>query len=399
MRRALTLIELLIALPLGAMILVAAATTLRVAAQATAQAERLALENRLARAGYAEAMRSADFWDDIDDRSATSPARRRLRADAGGRGLPFAPMRAVWPPSGRDDGDRENDGGWDADDAWAANDPRTWFRGNLIERYKPPAEQEKTWFGHYELFAHQDDAVEFTDGDAFGAAEPTHRWLPAQLDGVRNALGYYGVCDYLPSATLWGAPPRRARDGTDQGWAREWCGYAGYDRPYAFRFTSEEGGCLFPRTLFGHTNNTAYAIAPGTPGTTLATEPLARLIAANHGYQPVGQYATTTHIGDFQRATMASAELMPLRPSHWPRIATSVTRMIAWRRHIASCRVRWTSPLDGATRELSFSVATTTLRGARQQRRLAEDPSSPDHALDLDGGRIDERARVRLDLR
>ncbi|MDA3961348.1 MAG: prepilin-type N-terminal cleavage/methylation domain-containing protein [Planctomycetota bacterium] len=66
-RRAFTLIELTIALGLGLLVAYAAYAAFNTASQTIATVNRLALENRLMRAGYIAALEDADYWLHYDD--------------------------------------------------------------------------------------------------------------------------------------------------------------------------------------------------------------------------------------------------------------------------------------------------------------------------------------------
>ena len=74
---------------------------------------------------------------------------------------------------------------------------------------------------------------------AYGTAVPAHSWLPNQLDGLRNRLGYYGVIDYLPSSTLWAVYGSGQRDvaTNDAGWQPEWLEMGENDRLSPWHFT------------------------------------------------------------------------------------------------------------------------------------------------------------------
>ena len=184
-RRAFTLLELMIAIVLSAIIILTAVSGLRTMAQAVTAANRLSLENALMRAGYFTAQDQLDFWTNADD--PTDVSRQKLRAQslpfcpmygAGGQGFhlvtdgqriqgPTAPAsipRAAVTPSvfnvpvaedipGYLIGSpkveikpapelsqavsqlavSESKIGWDPTLAWAPHDPKTWYHGNLTD--------------------------------------------------------------------------------------------------------------------------------------------------------------------------------------------------------------------------------------------------------------------------
>jgi prepilin-type N-terminal cleavage/methylation domain-containing protein len=278
-----TLIELMIAVALGMVIVYTATAGFRVAAQSTAMSGRLALENSLMRAGIIEAHQQLDFWTNLDDPGDGTRQRRRRTVVLDGEpwstpfldlpgtsriGLPFSPMREVFPPNAdlrtgarsqgssvprrpAADGFRrpeisvpaspvpaahEQDIGFDPTYTWAPHDPCTWYRGNCLEKYRqeaPPAWVPPQKFGRYGIFGNIDAAPAFKEyaglkareqyADTCSAscdAKPAHLWYGRQLAGLARALGYYGLCDYLPSHALYnfhasysGAAPRTSSGG------------------------------------------------------------------------------------------------------------------------------------------------------------------------------------------
>jgi prepilin-type N-terminal cleavage/methylation domain-containing protein len=406
-RPAFTLIECMIATALGSVLAYTAFAGFRVASQGVSVANRMSLENGLIRAGYFSALDEADHWRQFDNPD--DPGRQRLRGfvESSGRGLPFTPFPRRFPLRENLDADAENDRGWDPDYCWPANDPRIWFHGNLAERYR-----SKATFGHYELFAHYEDSPVLEVPLAFnanaigvpppyGATDPTrtHTWFFNQLEGLRNTLGYYGVCEYMPSSTcfaVYGSSNAAARStGRDQGYQAEWLELAGG----TYCFTVDEGDCVIPRGIYGKTNNAPFAIIPGCEGTTFAAAPTQTLVTENARFHRVGQYATVATIADFLGKSMPVSPLLGDRPSSWPSLEVSICRMLGWRRFVTSCRVRIASPLTGQTIELSFTALTTSLRGARQQRRLSQTPNDPEYDRNLDGGSISQACRIRTELR
>jgi hypothetical protein len=61
---------------------------------------------------------------------------------------------------------------------------------------------------------------------------------------------------------------------------------------------------------------------------------------------------------------------LALAPAHWPAVEIAVRRFIYYCRHVALAQVTMRDPLTGAALKLQLTCATTTLRGARQQRGL-----------------------------
>ncbi|HYE04016.1 MAG TPA: hypothetical protein VEL07_00735 [Planctomycetota bacterium] len=395
-RGAFTLIEAAIAVALGALLVLSAWSAVRLVGGTVTATNRLATENALLRAGWFAVAAEADGWQLVDD---PGDARRlRLRARARGvigpgwRGAPFTPLPPNWPRSGVPGAEDER--GFDPGYAWPANDPRTWFHGNIAQQDDARTDRR---FGRYEIFTHLREDITLTMGaPAYGAARPAHTWWPNQLEGLRDHLGYYGAIDYMPGSTIWavyGAGANTAAQADDD-WGREWMATS-----WRFNDSSIGEGYWLPRGLYAHTNNAAYAIVPAIPDSALAGADDAAVVNANSATSPVGQYATTAQVATFAERTIARRALLPLRPASWPAAEIGVQRLIGWRRFVTSCRIGWRSALSGERRELTFTMLSTTLRGARQQRRLSDDPASADHDRDLDGGRISDRCDVRADLR
>ncbi len=289
--RAFTLIELMLAMAIGMLILFTAFAGFRVASQCIVVANRLSLENSLMRSGYSIAHEQLDFWTNLDDPYDATRERLRLSGiNVNGQpwawsftaqapfpatvGLPFAPMNPVGGGSGAfpATGDPttggtasgsmvpgyaagsgamvplpvslplppptssapaptpaswENDAGFDPTYVWAPHDPRTWFRGNPIEKWLPGIAANVTplVFGRYGAYTNvmpapafpsftvngpypppQSSAPPYQAGFALNGTPryPPHLWYGRQLLGLSRALGWYGLCDYLPANTMYG---------------------------------------------------------------------------------------------------------------------------------------------------------------------------------------------------
>jgi len=183
MRRAFSLIELLIAMALGMVIIYTAVAGFRLASSSITVANRMSLENRIIRAGMAHALDQVDFWTDVDAPGGdlvdtafngqalrvwtdTHPYRRiggrnkdidglfgnadwwtySFHTNRGNgldefepsriKGAPFTPFSAskgavaLWPRESDPDPKRERERGWSSTYAWPAHDPRTWWYGD-----------------------------------------------------------------------------------------------------------------------------------------------------------------------------------------------------------------------------------------------------------------------------
>lgn len=386
-RDAFTLIELLIAITLGLAIVYTAAAGFRAASQSVTTSNRLALENSLLRAGYFAATQDADWWlawDDPDDSS-----NQRLRWFANyqpwKRGGPFTPFdTSSFPRSGTLGTDSER--GWDPTYTWPANDARTWFNGNLVEQGK----YTQHIFGHYELFSHNKTTPTlnktFPIGVAFGgSATPLRTWYGNQLESLKNAMGYYGVVEYMPANAIYGTVGDPGGDnafGTpdddDQRMSREWCDPSGSGGGQQWRFANDDGDTAWARGIYRHTRDSTYPVVPASRNTTARTDRLSneQLVAMQFRSWATDRVGAAGAIGpgtygiqDLTAKTVISRPLLDYRPSHWPDLTLQSMRYLSNSRFVTLLRVGWVSPLTGQQTYLSFTTISTSLRGARQQRR------------------------------
>ena len=289
---------------------------------------------------------------------------------------------AYWSPTTPSNwlNEADSDIGFDPTFAWAPHDPRTWYRGNCIEKHRrggavmPPA-----WFGRYAIFTNIDEGsslelrtwtVETAPGvnyDATYAATslPPHRWYGRQLIGMVRALGFYGMCDYLPSNMLYSTYTTWSNSESD-------AGLPGYFYPLG-------NGVSF----IGHGMNSISAL--GTFALTVAQSygvmnPYARTVTDSVLADEHYRYHDSDYNSDnddnqinklrtFMSATLGAELLMEQSPINWPKVTVGVSRYIKSGKFANVARVRWTSPLTGNIAELSFTGVGTTLRGARMQRK------------------------------
>ncbi len=346
-RSAYSLIEVLIAVALGGVIMVAAATAVRTATATLAMSNRIGSENALICAGFLAALGEVDGWRAYDDDRAgvAQGLRLRDRDQARGYGLPFTPLRDGWPTDAAD--------AWDGDPArWAANRQDTWWRGNLAERSGTDLR-----FGRYAIFAdvRTPATVASSTYGTYGAVLP-RTWLANQVRGLDHALGYYGLLEYLPANQVlaWydsapGPDEPTLAGGMGRAWplANSWSDIPSFD-PYASR-----------------------AIVP--PNRTTDGWSAARLVDAHRMLYQTGWMSNFTpgDMSDFlDRSRSTTTPLLALAPSAWPAVTIEICRSVRLYRFNTLCRVRWTSPITGATSDLAFSAFGTTLRGARQARGL-----------------------------
>jgi prepilin-type N-terminal cleavage/methylation domain-containing protein len=416
-RHAFTLIELMIAVALGALIVYTAVAGFSAASTAITRANRLSLDNGLLRASYFQAQAYLDFWTDLDDPEADQPASNPLRATQAvrglsrPRGLPFTPMRTVNPTF---DGD------------WLPHDPRGWYRGNLVDGYRestliwenrsgrwvnasedpvPPDSYPHLLFGRYALFSgvedtpsnlayrintdpnpspttvdHGIDRILTLRYDApvahAGIRDPL--WYARQLNGLIDGLGYYAFCEYLPSnlAYAWygsansrtapaGIPLRLLRDGDTGGLP----GGAFFDRAESDR----DGRAPVAHGLFRQTFSTAHGVFnPRAMPAELADNHYRSFAADRAAASEYDRENLNSRNQELQKLLTRTAHLETLcarLPDTWVRPFVAVGRFVKEGHFVRLARVQGQHPLTGEIVELSWAGLGSTLRGARMQRR------------------------------
>ncbi|HYE04811.1 MAG TPA: type II secretion system protein [Planctomycetota bacterium] len=370
MRRAFTMIEVLIATGLGLVVAAVAYGGVRAAAQATTTGQRLSLSNALLREGVRRAHDNVDYWTDVDD--PFDATHQRLRGSAGGDGLPFTPFAGSLAM----DPDPERSRGWDRDNAWKASDPATWWRGQVGESYFTDLR-----FGRYALFANtgpvpMDVTTDPALGGDYGSVTVKSAWLYHQQRDLFKALQFYGACDYLPANTIYGIhAPYQPTPLNHDGWGGDIDTGTSPDgvplmlTHYNSLFANADGMQQSVRGLWRLTADSAFALID--PGHDPAADP-ATLIGRSRRYFLVGFYADMGN-GDtswqaYRARTAVARPLVAPSPAHWPSVAVSTARSLRLRRFIAMSRVAWADPVSGERGQVAFSCMGTTLRGARQQR-------------------------------
>ena len=461
-RHAFTLLELMIALVLGMLLVYTAVAGFRVAAQCNTLANRLSIENAFIRAGFVEAHNMLDYWTQVDEPD--DPAKQGLRGTVAmgndgvgwhaqrfplastSVGLPFTPMHLIfpankrprdnlsmglsrvprfapatglgptipqapylpleptamdtalptsWPTSG------DEDCGFDPTYAWSPHDPRTWYRGNCIEKQRrsdtPSPRVPALWFGRYALFMNSEgteagstlayapftvrpdytlpgdpatDSYQATYGPVGNL--PPARWYSRQLIGLSRALGFYGLCDYLPANTLYGIYVP-ARSDVSKG------GLATYFQPDRGFFIGSGMERVPTLGLYALTVTQSYGVVD--PTATSSGKPLA---SAHYSYYN-SDYTASGGDGA-KRLQQFMTLMMPLKPwatalpETWPTLSVGVARYVKSAKFVGIARIRWTDPLNGNTSELSFTGVGSSLRGARMQRKITSGWAKWDNA-------------------
>jgi prepilin-type N-terminal cleavage/methylation domain-containing protein len=426
-RTAFTLIEMMIAISLGLVLIYTATSGFRVASQSITIANRLSLENQLMRTGISLAHEQLDFWTNLDDPNDSNRQSLRGSADVSGEswayplvngqsgggtvGLPFTPFSQSFPAGPRipraaggasaisgapvvlqgtiaaSDPTWEQDIGFDPSYAWAAHDPRTWFRGNVCEKLRgipPPIDGSipPLWFGRYGIFSNTETNPNYmtfanivadpltapspysADYAASSGEFPLHLWYGRQLRGLSHTLGFYGTCDYLPSNMMYGCYGTY----TD--------GSATNQDGMASLFLQTDGTFIGtgmgPTTLglYGFSHANSFGVT-NPYGRTVNNLSLAREDYRHYAtdYNVINQTTATSELGFFIGVTLPLTKVLDPAPAQWPVVSVAVGHFLKSAHFVNMAKVRWVSPLTGQLAELSFTSVGTTLRGARMQRR------------------------------
>lgn len=361
-----TLIEMMIAIALGLAVVYVAFAGFRVASQAVTITNRMATENALMRAGCDVAHERIDYWTDYDD-PVPGGETPRLRSASGVEGMPFTPM-SLTIPLVRNAAQPERSMGWDPAETWSASDPRHWWHGNVAEKF-----QTDMTLGRYGIFANTRSNLLISSaapiGD-YGTIEVPHSWQYNQVWGLFRALGYYGFADYVPANTLF-ACYRGANDATPM-FPANLDGMPTVLFKPGTQFDNGEGAQEYPKGIWRLTMVASYAMLSPTSGMALTP-------AAHQRKYIVGYWNNTGEFSTFLRETENQRDLITgqkpnvsrelTQPTHWPAVTVTTQRFIKTARFVNLCRVRMVSPITGEQSELTFTSFSTTLRGARQQRR------------------------------
>jgi hypothetical protein len=399
-----TLIELMLSIALGTLIVYTAWAAFNVTSQTMTLANRLALENTLIRAGMCEAHNQLDYWTNLDDPDDVTNQKLRIAGiNALGTthgndlnqsqlptttGLAFAPMSDAFPPNkdirlpaaaspssnvprfasamnpqvltaAQINGmaDLESDTGFDPTYVWAPHDPRTWYRGNMIEKTFTAEKR----YGRYSIFANMDANplfCTFSGGVTYSGAPATlHLWYARQLVGLSHALGFYGMCEYMPANTIFSTYCSYLNGGSSTG------GIPNIFHRSGTGFVSGDMVGL-SQGLYSLSNNRSYGV----------TNPVGRTVnnsgLSNEYYSGyVSDFGSNTALQQFINITIPRSPLLQTQPAHWSVVSVGVGHFIKSAKFVNIAKVRWQSPLSGSLSELTFTGVGSTLRGARMQRR------------------------------
>jgi type II secretory pathway pseudopilin PulG len=348
-----TLIELMISMVLGMLIVMTAFAGLRTVSQAISRSNSLALENRLLRSGMQMALEEADFWTYSDDPE--NATKQPLRAVSRGAGMPFTPFEKV-SFIDNNTGLDESHGGWNSNPlAWAAWDSRTWVQANTPEIYQP-----RGTAGHYSNWGNYSIYENLTPSRSW------HQWYGGQVLGLIDGLGFWGMHEYMPSNSFFiyhtdnqNQYPKGART--------TGISYGGC--PIALLrnddwWANQDGSDHSMKGRVRNTNGANYFM----PGPQAATAAMSRSMA-KIGYEGRDSGFSIARINEFLARCGPTVTLLTRRPEHWSNVTFSVQRFMGRAQFFTVCKVESVHPLTGEKLSFSFTTVSTTLRGARQQRR------------------------------
>lgn len=338
MRQALTAVELMVAMAIGLIVAATAFAAFRIASSSFAAAQSLSRENILLAEGYLAGVNEADFWYGQDDpydaagqplRQATGPI-----GGASSHGAPFVPMSL---PAEY----------WN----WRVMDPKTWARMGFLKSRLHGSNAQLSGINH---------------------PDPLAAWLPMVQDRMYHYLGFTGMFDYQSPHLPWGwylGPGRVNSFGQTLPVVSE-------DFPaFSRRFwnatfgdqTDDWGGgqtSHYNMDRSGMMYTVAQLVYPPRTGWTFVQGATERASVANQrGIANKFQ----TELQDWAGALFSTPPHGRVSAPGWPEMVVGVRRLNS----NTVILVRVSNPLTGMQREMAFTMAGTTLRGARQQRPQA----------------------------
>ncbi len=352
--RAFTLVELMIAIALGAVIAGMVVAAARMAADCVAAGNRLAVENQLIGAGVLTLCDELDSWQAYDDPDGAQPMRA---AASDGRGLPFTPLAPSWSTA-------RVVNPWDGGEmAWSAHNPRAWWRGCMAER--AGGDPLAGFFGISGASIPLGDPAAAYAGYGTPTTAPpalSGAWQHDMARGLCDGLGFYGMIDYLPANAIFGwytAPDGGTTPGGVPHWLISGSG-----------FIKSAGALPAPQSIYNATYSDVFSIVPRNPRFAPGNADQVANAVRDCWVTWEGGGSLAVNVLDLIDRNESRELLMPLAPTTWPRVEARIHRTIHKAYFTNACTVVWTSPVTGATAELRFTGFGTTLRGARQSRGL-----------------------------
>lgn len=357
--RGFTLIELLLSLAMGTVIILLATASFRLGLQSMHVSQRMSLNNELLRTAFQQACDEVDYWTMQDDPGRPDRQPLRGREPTSGAWKPFTPFATSWPARdikpafARPGGERE--GGWHPSPlAWDAADARTWCRANAVERRLTDLR-----FGDHALLSLAEP------GQSIHDPSRCRGWYDHQVRSLTDALGFYGLVDYLPSNALLiyhGAAPLGAPTALSAG-----------GMPIAL-LAGDCWLCLGYQSFLKGRHRATDSMVFALPN--LGVQLLPAKAACKDPFRVFwrvgyGGYGDRQETVNFHHAVGVEQDMMPVKPHEWPELTVRVERFVRQSRTITMCYLDVFNPVTGELYTLPFSTCGTTLRGARQQRIAA----------------------------
>lgn len=346
-RHGFTLIEMTIAVALGALIISVAFAGFRVASQTVTLANRLSLQNAMLRSAVTAANEEMDFWDSFDSR--TDPTRQVLR----GATFPFAPMDF-----------RTNDTLLDFNPAH----PRLWWSGHLwsANRASDGTNYQRR-LGDYSLFGRQgltsfDPVIDTQYPSLVNERSWRHNIVPY----LTNNLGYYAAFDYLPANFVYGSYDSTGDMPIEFG--------APGVGPGRLRNSWHGGNKPLQKVESGHDNGYIITNTVGVTGYP-HTHPVCH--RASYNDSSGAGFTDTLYPDRFNAFPVVS--FANALPTLWPRVYMQVKATYSWMDFRHQTVISQTDPYTGTSTSLVVHGMTTTLRGARRQRGLDLEPTDPNY--------------------
>ena len=340
---------------------------------------------------------------------------------------------------------RDQDVGFNRARAYDASDPCRWYRGDFV-----PSSPDDKRFGRYAgvtcevstpalgyispnatkpeyrdarepgkmdrfngpLWACTTGPYGTVDSSAFGdGSSHVWTWNPRQIAWLHDALGSYGIRDYLPANTCVAAHCTGIFLNGTQTWVHEMLDQrlvsSTYDpdpkynsAPFPDGAKTRQSSPFAPDNnyyLTYHENAAATPMAAGwqaffplvpiSPWTGSTAVGLGGNIAPLNTWTPpqvvhalrYRYYAHDAQDYELQNAIYVATlgkPVMPQRPADWPSPLLLSQRYATEGRLMAQYRVRFQDAVNGKIVEIGFNALGSTLRGARQQRLKVKDPLS-----------------------
>lgn len=376
-RKAFSLLELTVAIALGAVIVSTAFSAFHVAQGFIATGNRLADENAILRAGYAFAVDELDTWSRMADPAVQSRASDRV-SDA-----PTTAFAELGGPAGSSANEtivnlvdnRPTEDWWHWRDR---HDPDPLGKWHTWRNVEPPTGAKTP----RDLDGDPHDRFPFlglSGSEAEAIYEACHGFYDLPIPGFTDAgfdptirrllfrdLGWYGYLRYLPPHAM----TIEVKDG--KLFYPKWDGrkndrhlYEGIP-DHEFKYWSD-----WNNATFFYDDQYLGDDAPGGHASPMV----------NSLFQPMQDDAnnlwTDWTLDGFRNRTLSFELLGDERPAHWPNLYISVRRDLDFGEEKAIIEVNAKSPVSGQLLGLRFRSWGTTLRGARISRGLEELPPYP----------------------